>query len=101
MVGELYKNDLYSDDDLDIWLCHKNLSSTVAVEILAHFSSLIAQKILNHGHDQTLLLLKFLEKSIQTLTIEACHSMKNDINEVDGLFRRVMNSKFDNEDWNV
>lgn len=97
MVGELYKNDLYSDDDLDIWLCNKNLSF-VAVEILAHFSSVISQKILNHGRDQTMFLLKFLEKTIQNLTIEACHSMKNDINEVDGLFRRVMNSKFDNED---
>lgn len=97
MVGELYKNDLYSDDDLDPWLCNKNLSF-VAVEILAHFSSVISQKILNHGRDLTMSLLKFLEKTIQNLTIKACNSMKNDINEVDGMFRRVMNSKFDNED---
>ena len=80
-VGELYREDLLSEEDIAIWFMHKHIKH-VSVEKLSIFSSLVSSKIHSSGQRNMTRFLENLETMIFDATLTTCRLMKNDLDEL-------------------
>lgn len=100
MVGELYKNDIYSDEDLHIWLLHKNVKQ-IPVKHLTYLSATIAPKIQRQGSEHLIMVLKLLEISIHNIVMEVCLSVKRDIADLAETVQYLQHFNENNPDLNA
>lgn len=75
IVGELYLQDVLSEDEIYTWLLHKHLSN-ISVEYLATLSYMIAPKIQANGDKRLNTILNMLETNID----DGIRSMYMEIN---------------------
>jgi hypothetical protein len=81
MVGEFYRGELLTDEDLAIWFMHKHLTK-VSLENLTTFSFLVSLKVFSRGDKNMMQLLGNLEAMISEATTNTCQSIKDDLDEI-------------------
>lgn len=81
MAGELYRQNVFIEDDLSSWLLHKHIS-VVSLQNLTYLSSVVAPRIQSEGSNRLKTIYKLLEDTIHNLTMEMCYIMKEDIKEL-------------------
>jgi hypothetical protein len=84
MVAELYKHDIFSDEDLSIWLQNKH-AKRISIGHLTEISSIISMRIFIHGDEGMIKLLKNLEEIIFNETLKDFSFINKDINELRSL----------------
>ena len=85
MVAELYKNEIFCDDDLSIWLQNKHVKK-ISIAHLTEISSIISMRILTNSDKVMGKLLKNLEDIIYSETLKDFSFISNDIRELQNLF---------------
>lgn len=78
MVGELYQQDILSDDDLHTWLLHKHIKN-VSLPHLTYLSSIIEPKIQQQSSKHLKVVVGMLENSIHDITMEMFLAIKDDV----------------------
>lgn len=81
MVGDLYRQDVFTNDDLHTWLLHKHIAK-VPLHHLTYLSSIVAPKIQLSGRKQLQTILGMLDATIHDLSMEICFKIQDDIREV-------------------
>lgn len=84
MVAELYNQDIFSDEDLCIWLNTKH-AKKISLEYLTKISSIISMKILVNGENNMMTVLKNLEITIYDETMKGFLFIRSDIDELKNL----------------
>lgn len=81
LIAELYKRDIFSDDDLSTWLLNKHTKS-IPVQHLSHLSAIVSPKIQASDNKHLKMILGIVEGSIQTETTEIFNRIQDDINSL-------------------
>lgn len=81
LAGELYREDIFSDEDLHTWLLARQVSQ-VSLEQLTHLSLIITNKIQSHGSKHLKTVLGILENVIHDVTIEICTEIKSNLSDL-------------------
>lgn len=81
MVGEMYRQDIFSDGDLATWLVHQHIKK-VPLQHLTYLSSIIQAKVQAQGGKHIKFIFGIFESTIHKKMMDMYSSIKNDINEL-------------------
>lgn len=81
MAGELYRQNVFLEEDLSSWLLHKHIS-VVTLPHLTYLSSVVAPRIQSEGSKRLKTIYGLLETTIHDSTMEMCYIMKDDLKDL-------------------
>ena len=92
MAGEMYRQEMFSDEDLVTWLMlvHKHIRQ-VPLHHLTYLSLIIQPRIQSDGGTHIKIIAGIFESSIHNKTMDLCSSIKNDITELKNFINPAIN----------
>jgi hypothetical protein len=96
LAGELYREDIFSDEDLHTWLLAKQVNQ-VSLEHLAHLTLIISPKIQKQGSKHLKTVLGMVENIIHECYMEACFDIKKDLTDLVGVFQSFKDKEVQRE----
>lgn len=95
-AGELYREDIFSDEDLHTWLLARQVNQ-VSLEHLAHLSLIISPKIQKQGSKHLKTVLGMMENIIHDVTMEVCVRIKSDLSDLNGVIQFYKDKEISHE----
>jgi hypothetical protein len=95
-VCELYREGVFTDEDLHTWLLMRQVSQ-IPLDELAYLSLIISPKIQSQGSRHLKTVLGMMENIIHDVTIDVCAGIKNDLMDLTNVVQNCIEKEVNYE----